>query len=925
MSFVAPALLWGLALCAVPVLLHLFRKRSTQTISWGAMQFLQKSLISRRRRIELEDALLLLLRCLLAACVALAFARPFAPTESAHSMGVLIPVGLVMVSSLALAVALRERRRWLWGLLGVAALCLVVVVLLLGRQLRWNAARFGQGGGRDIALVLDVSHSMSLGVGSQANMELATQEASEIVRQAAVGTAFSLIAGSAEPQAPLPTPLQNRRQVLEALTQLSPKRGRMAALEALAQAVISLSQGQHTRKDIIVFTDGQTSGWESDRSARWEALRESMALLPTQPRLIIRRLPLPAVLRNVALTGVTFSREIVGRGQPVGVEVTMENTGTEAISPARIALEVDGMTQQMPGPGQLLPGGKGTVRFTCQLEHEGHQVVTARILTEDALPGDDTLAAVCLVRERIKVLIVEGSAATRFMERQSACLTLALLPAAMSREAATPEKPKLPELLDLQVIPAGRLVDYPQLTDHTLIILSDVARLPDAAAARVATWVSRGGSLLVLPGIHAEPSFYNEWRLAERALLPASIGEEVLPATPLYPAMESLKHPAFAVLRAGSDLASATLQRYRPLEVDLAVGAEVFAACTNGAPLLVSRRQGSGVVALAAINFTPEAGGLVSRQSFVPFVHQFINYLVQPDGLGLRTAPGMSARFFCGPAGSSGGLLGRYFRTGDELYPLLTRVDPAPDFQWSNNSPGTGVPPDFSAQWSGTLIPRYSEEYLFDGWGDDRLDVKIAGKTVISRGGEGRIPLQAGHPTAIEIDFADHSGGAALQLFWRSASQERELVPQSCLQPSAPHGEGGSIPMGAAVVRTPEDTTLAATVSLTPQGKVAAVEGCLLPGLHRIQMTDGKVIPFTVDDDVEESRAAASAHGRQSLPAWCSHLQPSTAEELLGVMKGKGFGEELWRTLAWCGLGLLLLESCWLRWVHRGQSHPPPA
>ena len=55
MEFVVPLMLAGLAGIAVPILLHLFNRRTARTLDWGAFQFLRDSLMKRRRRLLLEE------------------------------------------------------------------------------------------------------------------------------------------------------------------------------------------------------------------------------------------------------------------------------------------------------------------------------------------------------------------------------------------------------------------------------------------------------------------------------------------------------------------------------------------------------------------------------------------------------------------------------------------------------------------------------------------------------------------------------------------------------------------------------------------------------------------------------------------------------------------------------------------------------
>ena len=76
-GFLNAVMLAGLAGVALPILAHLLTKRRYDIVHWGAMRFLQLGQRTRRK-IRLQDFLLLLLRMALIALLAIALARPWA-------------------------------------------------------------------------------------------------------------------------------------------------------------------------------------------------------------------------------------------------------------------------------------------------------------------------------------------------------------------------------------------------------------------------------------------------------------------------------------------------------------------------------------------------------------------------------------------------------------------------------------------------------------------------------------------------------------------------------------------------------------------------------------------------------------------------------------------------------------------------------
>ena len=77
MSLLSPFFLVGLALLAGPIIAHLIRRATKDRIEFSAIRFLKPSTPRLDRRSRVQHPLLLLLRCLIVAALALAFARPY--------------------------------------------------------------------------------------------------------------------------------------------------------------------------------------------------------------------------------------------------------------------------------------------------------------------------------------------------------------------------------------------------------------------------------------------------------------------------------------------------------------------------------------------------------------------------------------------------------------------------------------------------------------------------------------------------------------------------------------------------------------------------------------------------------------------------------------------------------------------------------
>src|SRR5678815_5141893 len=76
LAFLNPLLLWALPLAAVPIVIHLLNRRRFKRVPWAAMEFLLAAMKRNRKRLRMEQWLVLLLRTLAVVFLALLVARP---------------------------------------------------------------------------------------------------------------------------------------------------------------------------------------------------------------------------------------------------------------------------------------------------------------------------------------------------------------------------------------------------------------------------------------------------------------------------------------------------------------------------------------------------------------------------------------------------------------------------------------------------------------------------------------------------------------------------------------------------------------------------------------------------------------------------------------------------------------------------------
>ncbi len=81
MGFLAPLMLAGLAALAVPIAIHLIGRRRAKVVKFAALDFLLATKRRTARRLRLRERLLLIVRVVACAAVALALAKPFTSCE----------------------------------------------------------------------------------------------------------------------------------------------------------------------------------------------------------------------------------------------------------------------------------------------------------------------------------------------------------------------------------------------------------------------------------------------------------------------------------------------------------------------------------------------------------------------------------------------------------------------------------------------------------------------------------------------------------------------------------------------------------------------------------------------------------------------------------------------------------------------------
>lgn len=107
--------------------------------------------------------------------------------------------------------------------------------------------------------------------------------------------------------------------------------------------------------------------------------------------------------------------------------------------------------------------------------------------------------------------------------------------------------------------------------------------------------------------------------------------------------------------------------------------------------------------------------------------------------------------------------------------PAVTRIDREVNFDWGMESPAPGIPADdFSARWTGKLVPTQTGKYRFGAIADDGVRIYLDGKLITEDWTDhapatitGEVTLEAGKSYDVKMEYYEGKVGAVARLVWQ--------------------------------------------------------------------------------------------------------------------------------------------------------------
>jgi hypothetical protein len=587
-TFLNMAMLAGLVAVLIPPLIHLLNRKRYDVVRWGAMQFL---LISEqtRRKVFLEELLLMLIRMGLIALMVFALAAPF---DSSH---------------------------WLDFL--------------------------ADRGRRDVVLVFDGSYSMGYRGPNGTAADAVKTWALGLLDDLRPGDSVGVIAARHRPELLVAEPTRDFDQVRTAIQMLPGPRGGCDGPAAVHAAVQALAKSTASRREVIILSDGQRQGWADDSAVMgWELIGGRAG--DSAPRVWMVNLDpdRPADPPNRSVAPIKASRAVASAGQEVTFRTGIDRHGASEPPPAgRVRLQVDAKPAgDVPPPSGTNEKGQLPLTVRHRFPTAGSHLVTIQS-EPDALPGDDRQDFALEVLPQLPVLIVDGDPNPSATRHGSDFLRDALAP---SRDAHPSVLVRVVQIGEFEPAMLGRDLSGPE-TSPRVLVLCNVGKLSTEQQAAIAAFLESGAGVLVASGDRAaaEEAPATKWMPAATTDV---VGDVNNPAKAAQPVPATFFHPALDLFREPQPggLADARLPRHWKLSVPQGGTAVAVARLTGDDPFLVEKPFGAGRVLETCVPLDNSwRTNLVELPAFAPLAHELVYYLAGARSAALNLSPGQPLRY----------------------------------------------------------------------------------------------------------------------------------------------------------------------------------------------------------------------------------------------------------------------------------------
>ena len=488
-----------------------------------------------------------------------------------------------------------------WLLLALRTLAVICLALLLANPIfQSGAGLFAGSGPVSLVVVLDNSLSMTW-AGDRNGFTQAKEAARLLINGLNDSDLAALIPTNSDGKEAYR--LKGQKEVLlKELENIQIADGTANLSAALSQAYELLNQpaGQ---KEIRFITDMGLTGWDQFSVAALKQFDPSIAL-----RLIHigrKQQPLNGSVKEIRLAG-----QGVGVNLPIQIEAIVANFGDSPIKDMLVQLSIDGQNKEQK-LASIAAKGETTVGFQTRIGQAG--VHTGQVtLKKEGLAGNPSAHFALEAQDKLRVLVVDGDPQTSLTASETFFIIRALNPAG-ERDSSL--------FLPTVIVTDG--LNSVNLDSYQVVLLCNVAALPDNFVAKLQNYLRQGGGLLIFAGDKLQAENYNQ-KLAQ--VLPAPLRDKKTGAEASGEKIDKidLSHPALQIFSDSilqESIKSARVWSY------LRAGGKPLIALANGEPLLLEQKVGAGKVMLLTTSADRDWSDLPVKTVYLPLMQSLAQYL----------------------------------------------------------------------------------------------------------------------------------------------------------------------------------------------------------------------------------------------------------------------------------------------------------
>jgi uncharacterized membrane protein YobD (UPF0266 family) len=490
-----------------------------------------------------------------------------------------------------------------WLLLALRTLAVVFLVLLLANPIfQTGAGLFAGGGPVSLAVLLDNSLSMTWS-GDGNGFKQAKEAARLLISALDDGDRAALLPTNISGKELIR--LKSQKDVLtrelDAVEIADGTANLTAALEK-AYELLSEPAGQ---KEIRLITDMGLTGWDQFSLAGLKRVDPSIPIK-------VIRVGRKAQPLNASIKEIKLGSQGVGVNIPLQIEAVLGNFGDQEIKDVLVQLSIDGQNKEQK-LATLPPRGESSVSFQTRVSQAGAH--TGRVsLKKDGLAGNAAADFTLDAQDKLRVLVVDGDPQTALVQSESFFLSRALNPAG-DRDSSL----FLPTVIVPEALNAAALDSY------QVVILCNVATLPDGFVANLQNFLRQGGGLLIFGGDKIQTDNYNQKlgqttpaELREKKTGPEASGEKIDKLDAAHPALQIFVDPILL-----ESLRSSRVWGY----ARATARGRALISLANGDPLLLEQKVGAGKALLVTTTADRDWTDLPLKTAYLPLLQSLTQYL----------------------------------------------------------------------------------------------------------------------------------------------------------------------------------------------------------------------------------------------------------------------------------------------------------